>query len=61
MQELESVTLVREFLQAPDRYLRHLWPATVENLRTIRLQTPDRLEEKREGCKPSPSFADAIR
>jgi predicted ATPase len=25
-EELESVTLVREFLNAPDRYLRHLWP-----------------------------------
>lgn len=23
----ESVTLVREFLQSPGRYLRHLWPA----------------------------------
>lgn len=26
-QELEAVTLVRDFLQAPDRFLRHLWPA----------------------------------
>ncbi len=25
-EELESVTLVREFLNAPHRYLRHLWP-----------------------------------
>ncbi len=25
-EELESVILVREFLQAPERYLRHLWP-----------------------------------
>lgn len=25
-QELESVALVRDFLQAPERYLRHLWP-----------------------------------
>lgn len=24
-EELESVTLVRDFLQAPNRYLRHLW------------------------------------
>jgi len=26
-EELEPVALVREFLQAPDRFLRHLWPA----------------------------------
>jgi predicted ATPase len=25
-EELESVALVRDFLQAPERYLRHLWP-----------------------------------
>jgi predicted ATPase len=25
-ENLESVTLVREFLQSPGRYLRHLWP-----------------------------------
>lgn len=25
-EDLESVTLVREFLQSPHRYLRHLWP-----------------------------------
>jgi len=26
-EELEPVALVRDFLQAPDRFLRHLWPA----------------------------------
>jgi predicted ATPase len=25
-EELDSVSLVRDFLQAPDRFLRHLWP-----------------------------------
>jgi predicted ATPase len=25
-EDLESVTLVKEFLQAPHRYLQHLWP-----------------------------------
>ncbi len=25
-EDLEAVTLVRDFLQAPDRFLRHLWP-----------------------------------
>jgi predicted ATPase len=27
---LESVILVKEFLQAPERYLRHLWPTEEE-------------------------------
>ena len=30
-EDLEAVSLVRDFLQAPERFLRHLWPAADDN------------------------------